>query len=197
MLQSAPAVGGPSARLYLDEIGAPVVARITHLGPDRMTVRRALPFLKLHSSVHDEGGRRAEVAAVSVVIEDGTPQLVLELTYDDASEAQAAPAEEALPADDQLFTRTAEPIETVSPKSRRDATLSYVIERETPVPAAPARPPARPREATLQFVTVRAALKDGEPALMVPQPSLWSLATRFLSRVAAACVRRLLRAPAH
>src|SRR5262245_38841866 len=138
MLQSAPA-GGPSARLYLDQIGAPVVARVTHQSRDHMTVRRALPFLKLHSTVHDEGGRRAEVSAVSVVIEDGTPQLVLELSYE-KEEREPELEAQALAHEGKVDKS----------KVRRDATVPYVIERPTVELPSRSNRSTKPREATLQ-----------------------------------------------
>ena len=184
MLQSAPVAAGSSARLYLDEIGAPVVARVTHSGPDRMTVRRALPFLKLHSSVHDEGGRRAQVAAVSVVIEDGTPQLVLELAYDPCAEpaALAAPAPGA---STQTVERRA--------SARHDATVPYVLDRSAPEPRERPARLATKREATLQFVTARASLREGEPALLFEPPRPWVIALRWLGFACSAAVQALGR----
>jgi hypothetical protein len=175
MLQSAPAVAGSSARLFLDEIGAPVVARVTHASPERMTVRRALPFLKLHSSVHDEDGRRAQVASVSVVIENGTPELVLELAYDRQSEAVAHVEPEC------------------SSTSRRDATVPYVFDRSVPEPRERPARLATKREATLQFVTVRASLERGEPQLLFEPPRPWLVALRWLAFSASTLIQALGR----
>lgn len=179
MLQSAPVVGGSSARLYLDAIGAPVVARVTHRSQDRLTVSRELPFLKLHSSVRDEGGRRAEVASVSVVVEDGTPRLVLELAYRDAEGAQAASAG----------------------KRQRDATVPYVVERakrDAP-PQTGALSAAREREATIKFVPENALPKERESALKVASrpSSMGTLRWLYLLFLGALgnLSRRLRRAP--
>jgi hypothetical protein len=208
MLQDAPAVAGSSARLYLDEIGAPVVARVTHRAPDRLTVRRALPFLKLHSSVHDEGGRRAQVASVSVVIEDGMPELVLELAYERESAAEAAPeptplaaavctatsADEAAPTSASLSAPVAAVSEPAPTRpSRRDETVPYVFDRAAREPQERAPRLASKREATLQFVTVRASLREGEPALLFESPRPWVLALRWMGFAAAAFVQVLGR----
>jgi hypothetical protein len=137
MLQSTPVSSGASARLFLDGIGAPVVARVTHRSAQRMTVSQALPFLKLHSSVTDEGGRRAEVACVSMIVEDGMPRLVLDLVYSDAEADAERISSECLPL-------------------RPEHTLPFTVERADLTPIERPRR-ATPRDATLQFVTMRGA----------------------------------------
>ncbi len=97
--------GAARARLFLGGVGAAVSADVCSRTRDRLTVRHALPFLKLESEVMDEDGRRARISAVRVYVEDDVPTLHMELTYP--------------------TTRTA----------RRDETLPYGISTLPPPPA--------------------------------------------------------------
>jgi hypothetical protein len=68
-------------RLFLGEVGAAVTANVSHRSDSRMSVRHALPFLRLESEVMDEEGRFARIAAVRVEVEENVPTLHLELVY--------------------------------------------------------------------------------------------------------------------
>jgi hypothetical protein len=84
MARSTNEVGGRGAartRLYLGEAGAAVTAQIAHRSEGGLTVRRALPFLRLASEVVDEEGRAATIASVRVDVEDDVPTLHMELVY--------------------------------------------------------------------------------------------------------------------
>jgi hypothetical protein len=91
-------VRGRRAKLMLENLSSPVVARVEHRSAERMTVRQALPFLKLDSGVRDEEGRRAVIRSVGVAMEGGTPNLVLDLVYD----AVTGPADPTFGLDDTL-----------------------------------------------------------------------------------------------
>lgn len=73
---------GQRAKLMLESLSSPVVARVEHRSAERMTVKQALPFLRLESGVRDEEGRRAVIRSVGVAMDGGTPNLVLDLVYE-------------------------------------------------------------------------------------------------------------------
>jgi hypothetical protein len=183
----------PSARLYLDAIGAHVVARVTERSPTHLTVSRELSFLKLDSVVHDETGRRARVSGVSVVLEKGTPRLVLELAYEEASAQLELPD---LPA-----TSAASTLPIISARAELEESAPIVVRESTPPGALPASSAKLSRgEDTLLFVTQRntPTPPEGTPAhapapaqLAAPAPGPWSLLVRWLGQLAASFARVL------
>lgn len=112
-------VRGERAKLMLENLSSPVVARVAHRSAERMTVKQALPFLKLESGVRDEEGRRAVIRSVGVAMEGGTPNLVLDLVYESAT----GPSDPAFGFDDTL---PAAPIVIDPRRSRRvDHTIPF------------------------------------------------------------------------
>lgn len=73
--------GAQRARLFLGGIRASVSAEVCYRSADRLTVRHALPFLRLESEVVDEDGRRARISSVRVDVENDVPTLHMELLY--------------------------------------------------------------------------------------------------------------------
>ncbi len=179
----------PSARLYLDAIGAHVVARVSERSATHLTVSRELPFLKLDSVVHDDSGRRARVSGVSVVMEKGVPRLVLELAYEEKSAQLELPE---LPG-----TSAASTLPIISARSAVEEEAQAVLRESTPPGALPNSPAKLSRgEDTLLFVTHRSTPAEGTPA---PQPaalapvqlSTWSVLMRWLGQLAASFARVL------
>ncbi len=193
----------PSARLYLDAIGAHVVARVSERTPSHLTVSRELPFLKLDSVVHDESGRRARVSSVSVVLEKGTPRLVLELAYEEAS-AQlelldlpgiSAAADLRSPAQAAAST-----LPIISARTELEDAAQVVVRESTPPGALPNSPAKLSRgEDTLLFVTQRNTPTPPEgtpvpqPVVLAPAPvpTAWAVLMRWLGQLAASFARVL------
>ncbi len=73
----------PRARLHIDGVRTPVLARVARRRETGMTCVQELPFLRLESAVTDDRGRRARIARVALSVEKDMPKLVIELTYDD------------------------------------------------------------------------------------------------------------------
>ncbi len=82
----APQVGG-AARFHFDGVPGPITARVEHVDRDHLTLRQELPFLRLDATVEDEQGRTAKLTGVAVAVRDGTPALLLELSYGRARDA--------------------------------------------------------------------------------------------------------------
>jgi len=112
------AITSEQARLHLSNVVSPVIANVSHRDLDRLTVVKALPFLRLHSPVWDEDGRTALIASVKVAVEDDTPSLVLELVYEDR----------ALQARDTLPGFVPDMPDDGAPR-RRDETVPYLFEK--------------------------------------------------------------------
>jgi hypothetical protein len=116
------------ARLFLGGVGTAVRAEVCHRSAEGMSVRHALPFLRLDSEVVDDEGRAARISSVHVSLEGGVPTLHMELSY---------------------------PKEAKEAKARRDETLPYgfvtergaalLAEPASPGPATLALPDAEPR----------------------------------------------------
>lgn len=70
------------ARLYMDDVGAPVVADIADRSSVGFTVTRPLPFLELDRQVMDDEGRLARIASVRIATDDGTPRLLMDLVWE-------------------------------------------------------------------------------------------------------------------
>lgn len=86
MASSTPVYGNAPAErthLFLDSVPAPVVATIARRSARRLTVRQALPFLELQGGLRDSQGRRAHIGSVAVEMDGTTPNLVLDVVYDD------------------------------------------------------------------------------------------------------------------
>ncbi len=81
-----PQVGG-AARFLFDGVPGRITATVEYADRDHLTLRQELPFLRLDGSVQDEQGRRAKLTGVAVAVRDGTPALLLELSYGRAREA--------------------------------------------------------------------------------------------------------------
>jgi len=73
----------PRARLHIDGVRSPVLARVARRRETGMTCVQELPFLRLESAVTDDRGRRARIARVALSVEKNMPKLVIELAYDD------------------------------------------------------------------------------------------------------------------
>lgn len=73
------------ARLMLEEVERPVLARVAHRNSEGMTVKHELPFLRLDTGVVDDHGRRATIRRVDMAVENGTPNLVLDLVYEESA----------------------------------------------------------------------------------------------------------------
>ncbi len=71
------------ARLHIDGVRSPVLARVARRRESGMTCVQELPFLRLESAVTDDRGRRARIARVALSVEGSVPKLVIELAYDD------------------------------------------------------------------------------------------------------------------
>lgn len=71
------------ARLHIDGVRSPVLARVARRRDSGMTCVQELPFLRLESAVTDDRGRRARIARVALSVEKDVPKLVIELAYDD------------------------------------------------------------------------------------------------------------------
>jgi hypothetical protein len=125
MTESAVFAGarGERAKLILEDLSSPVVARVEHRSAERMTVKQALPFLRLESGVRDEDGRRAVIRSVGVCVEGGTPNLVLDLVYDHGM----GPSDPSIGLDDTLPAPIV--IEARRAPRRIDHTIPYGFSR--------------------------------------------------------------------
>jgi hypothetical protein len=157
-------IGARSGRtkLFLGAAGATVRADVHHRSADRLSVRHALPFLRLDSEVMDEDGRFARISSVRVYVEHDVPTLHMELLYP---------------------TEVPAPVQSGS-KVRKDATLPYGIPTEGSIPPA-AHAPARSRgDDTLMFGTDPGLRADSVPPAAGPLPTgLAALLSRLLRRV--------------
>ena len=169
------------ARLYLGELGAPVVTNVTHRRARGMTVARALPILRLDSAVRDEDGRRGRIASVSVEVEDDTPRIVLDLEYEDSPEDRL-PVERTL----RLFS-----VQSGRLASRRDPTLpwgaaaaSVLVEATLPPRRDEAVPLPTELQATPSLVVepTRTEWRHDEPTLIIPARAGQSIRTWRPSR---------------
>ncbi len=130
----------PRRRFYLDGIANPVHARVAHHDDSGMTLRQELPFLRLHSQMRDESGRCGSLTGVSVTLRDGTPCLVLDVSYEPREPEETTPfateqVEIAPPSVTSLMDATRS-----KRASRRDETLPYGIRLEAPMPAPSVTP---------------------------------------------------------
>lgn len=115
----APQVGG-AARFHFDGVPGPITARVEYADREHLTLRQELPFLRLDGSVQDEQGRRAKLTGVAVAVRDGTPSLLLELSYGRARDATVP-----------FQTHPPAPIDAPR-RARRDHTEPYVHAQAEP-----------------------------------------------------------------
>ena len=77
----------PVARLFLDGVPTPIVARVTHRADDLVTVEQDLPFLALDTgvAVRDPSGasRRGRIGSVDLQLCGDVPKLVLQVVFDE------------------------------------------------------------------------------------------------------------------
>jgi len=69
-------------KVKLDGVGQPVDAHVVHRSGEAMVLEQGLPFLRIGTGVTDDEGRRGELQAVDLRLEDETPRLVLTVWYD-------------------------------------------------------------------------------------------------------------------
>lgn len=134
------------ARLYLDGVATPIVARVSHRSEDIVTVEQDLPFLALGKGLALRDGdraRRAQIASIDLQLAGDVPRLVLQVLYDDEVAEDAEDVEDA--------AEPALPFAAVSERTDPDLVAPvysrYAIEPEapaaealdTPVPSAPRR----------------------------------------------------------
>jgi hypothetical protein len=155
-------------RLFLGEAGAAVTAHVAHRSASGLSVRHALPFLRLESEVTDEEGRSARIASVRVDVEDDVPTLHMELVYE-ATEA--------------LRSRDA------STAKRRDPTLPYGIAVSALAQApSPERPSARGDDTLVFPIATDDAAKG---ALSIRTTSVFERLAHGLRALFARVFRRL------
>ncbi len=72
------------ARLFIEGVATPIVARIQHCADDCMVVEQELPFLRVGKrvAVDDQAGPRARIESVDLRIEQDMPRLVLGIVYE-------------------------------------------------------------------------------------------------------------------
>jgi hypothetical protein len=128
--RSGASPAAPAARLFLDGVKSPIVARVAHRAQDLLTVEQELPFLRLDKgvTVRDDAGdeRRARIGSVDLELVGDVPRLVLQVVFD------TAPA--SVPAQDD---RT-EP-DLVAPSQIAAAARAAAPATVAPVPEASAR----------------------------------------------------------
>ena len=84
-----------SVTLHLHGVAQPVVAELVHRSDDALLTEQPLPFLRVGTTIEDESGRRGELQAVDLRVEDGVPRLVLTIWYQDPA-GQTTLSEEAV-----------------------------------------------------------------------------------------------------
>lgn len=146
-------VAGDRARLHIEGVRSPILAKVSRRRVDGMTCVQELPFLRLESPVHDDHGRKARIARVSVAVEKNVPKLVIELQYDDDDhDDPSPPGVHARP-----FGAPASRVPVPRPRRRIDDTIGYDehlavatdAPREVVVASAIASTPAAPPVAVL------------------------------------------------
>ena len=99
---AVPAPGARAvARLFLDGVPTPIVARVTHRADDLMTLEQELPFLALDTgvAVRDASGaaRRGRIGSGDLQLCGDLPKLVLQVVFDEPLAASAASTSVASP----------------------------------------------------------------------------------------------------
>jgi len=94
-----------TARLFLDGVPTPIVARVTHSVEDLVTVEQELPFLSLDRglSLRDARGvsRRGRIGSVDLQLCRDMPKLVMQVVFDEDAAPAAATRPQTLPGDDR------------------------------------------------------------------------------------------------
>jgi hypothetical protein len=103
-------------RLFFEGVQAPVVTRVRRRTTGGLTVDQPLPFLRLAAPVRDAEGRCAHIRSIGVSVEEGTPHLVLELSYGERPDGTVR----VFPSTARQRARRERPDDP-----RRDATVSY------------------------------------------------------------------------
>jgi len=134
------------AKLHIDGIPTPVVARVTHRADDLIAVEQELPFLTIGRGVLLEdvaldAMRRGQIAAVSLDVDMDVPRLTIAILYD---EPQLSAADDAPP-----------------------AATSTVQDLPAPVSISTAEPPPEPPVMVAALPAERA--RSSERELDVPQ----------------------------
>lgn len=79
------------ARISIDGVRVPVVARIDRRMPGGVTLRRELPLLRVGTPVRDEAGRPGRIEGVWIAMDGETPSLCVEVAYDVAPPRSGRP----------------------------------------------------------------------------------------------------------
>ena len=171
--------GTERTRIFVDGVRAAITAEVAQREHDCMIVTQALPFLRLDTSVVEDGGTRARITWVGIDMDGDVPRLVVELAHEDADEPRLqAPVTEL---DDTLERFT--PGVSVYP-ARTDSTVPYDFQTSArtteTVVGAPESPPAEP----VALARPRA----------VREP-LWARLVRRISAFVTALTRRPLPLP--
>lgn len=161
----------PRTRLRLEQVSQTIVAEVAARETGRMTVTQALPFLELGSSVRDEGGRSAQIEAVRLSVVDGTPQIVLDIVYDDERAASARDDDTYEEIDLVPDAQMTAPYAMVTVAREEDELDVTQVFRTHRVEDAASDPAPRP---------------NGAMVLAAPQPSVWA---RFAAWIGAVAVR--------
>jgi hypothetical protein len=105
-IASAAAAESPAmARLFLDGVPTPIVARVTHSVEDLVTVEQELPFLSLDRglSLRDPQGisRRGRIGSVDLQLCGDMPKLVMQVVFDEPAAPAVATRPHTTPGDDR------------------------------------------------------------------------------------------------
>lgn len=141
-----------AVRLTLDDVPTPIVARLAHRADDRMVIAHPLPFLRLSGGVRDEDGRHARIDSVRLDVQDGVPNLILDVVYEREPFMAAVHHEDTLPGFVPEGIEDIAPPAVPSARKRRDETVPFEFQKQEP-----------------RFVV---AVSDAPPAPFVP--TFWS-----------------------
>jgi hypothetical protein len=115
------------ARLYVDGVQAPIVTTVARRHAHGMTLRQALPFLRLQTRVHDDQRVRSRIKRVTIDMDGDVPQLVVELSR----EREDTVPDLVLPRFEELAFIAAEAMEPApEPEEDAEAPASDVFERD-------------------------------------------------------------------
>ncbi len=126
-----------AVRLRLDAVTAPVVARVARRERDRMVVAHPLPFLRLRGGVRDEEGRAARIEAVRLDVLGDTPNLIMEVVYEQEPFRAA-------PRDDDTIPGFVPEMPEGGLSKRRDETVSFETQRTARCEVVVSDPPPPP-----------------------------------------------------
>ncbi|MEM9195563.1 MAG: PilZ domain-containing protein, partial [Myxococcota bacterium] len=84
---------GAVVRLRLDGVDTQIAARVLHRDAEGVTLEQELPFLRLLTGLTvGEDGKRGRIQSVDLVVENGAPRLVLDVSYEPEPTAVDLPA---------------------------------------------------------------------------------------------------------